>query len=437
MASPESREKRLLRELRVHGPRSGPELCRLLGISQPTFSRLIRRLPEILSIGAARSTRYAARREISGIEGPLRVYELGLAPARRPLAVLHPIQPRGFHVESEAPIAGFTDDLPWFLNDLRPGGFLGRRIPPDVPHLDLPHDVRLWSGDQVLRWLIDCGVEVVGNLVVGEEAARRVWEDPLPQPVEGTAREYTRFAERAMAQGFPGSSAGGEQPKFLALRGGHHVLVKFSPPLSDRVGRRVGDLLRAEHLALRQLTASGLSAARTRLVEGEGRAFLEVERIDRVGERGRRGLISMLSLDAEFAGVGRSWTECAEALVGLGELSSSVLPDVRWLDRFGALIGNTDRHGANLSFRFEGGRVGDLAPAYDMLPMHFYPRGGGVVDGPYAIPEVAEEWDGPLGAAQRFWESVAMWPGMSSEFVEIARESRARLAGLADPPPRP
>lgn len=45
------------------GPLGAPELCRQLGISQPTLSRAVRREgARIVVWGRARATRYAARR---------------------------------------------------------------------------------------------------------------------------------------------------------------------------------------------------------------------------------------------------------------------------------------------------------------------------------------------------------------------------------------
>ncbi|HEY4160284.1 MAG TPA: hypothetical protein VGM29_19360, partial [Polyangiaceae bacterium] len=56
-------EQRLLVELSQVRDASAPDLSRLLGVSQPVFSRLVKRLgPRLLIVGRARATRYAARR---------------------------------------------------------------------------------------------------------------------------------------------------------------------------------------------------------------------------------------------------------------------------------------------------------------------------------------------------------------------------------------
>ena len=42
--------------------------------------------------------------------------------------------------------------------------------------------------------------------------------------------------------------------------------------------------------------------------------FLEVPRFDRIGERGRRGVVSLKALDDEFAGLAADWPKIAAAL---------------------------------------------------------------------------------------------------------------------------
>jgi hypothetical protein len=68
---------------------------------------------------------------------------------------LHAVLPDGFYVEPlvEGFDAAFHGDLPYFLNDLRPSGFLDRHVARQHPELELPDDSRLWSGTQTLRYL--------------------------------------------------------------------------------------------------------------------------------------------------------------------------------------------------------------------------------------------------------------------------------------------
>jgi hypothetical protein len=70
----------------------------------------------------------------------------------------------------------------------------------------------------------------------------------------------------------------------------------------------VADLLVAEHLALELLAAHGYAAARSAIVTGGERVFLEVERFDRVGAHGRVGYVSLRALDADFGAAPTSWS---------------------------------------------------------------------------------------------------------------------------------
>lgn len=106
---------------------------------------------------------------------------------------------------------------------------------------------------------------------------------------------------RAVSSGEdPGSSAGGEQPKFCAYTEQGHVIVKFTAPNNNAVSERWRDLLQAEHLALKVL------GVETEVFDFEGQRFLEIPRFDRVGPLGRIGVFSLQALDAEFIGRARS-----------------------------------------------------------------------------------------------------------------------------------
>src|SRR5690606_19669926 len=118
--------------------------------------------------------------------------------------------------------------------------------------------------------------------------------------------------------------------------------------------RRYADLLVAEHIAHVTLARHGHDAAVSRLLQGESRLFLEVERFDRTPEGGRRGTLSLLSLDAQFIGKMRSWTESAALLAKAGHLEETLVERIRFREWFGHLIANTDMHFANLSFFVRG-----------------------------------------------------------------------------------
>ena len=124
--------RQLVDFLRTRPPQSAREACAFLGVSQPVFSRLVASLgTQVLTLGKARRTRYAARREIPGVGDRCVLYEIDAAGSSRRAATLHAVGAGGFVVESEvAEIqSAHFQDLPYFLDGMRPAGFLGRRVP--------------------------------------------------------------------------------------------------------------------------------------------------------------------------------------------------------------------------------------------------------------------------------------------------------------------
>lgn len=407
-------------------------------MSQPTLSRVVgAHRDEVVTVGRARHTRYALRRLIEGLPAVLPLYEV-LDVGTRLVAHLHPVAPAGFLVEGSSPLAGLYPGLPWFLDDLRPAGFLGRLAPVHHPELGFSRDILSWSVDQIVRYLHEHGHDLVGNLVLGEPAFQRHLQAGPLNPVAAGERavRYPVLAADMVAAGIPGSSAAGEQPKFLATRLDDDavvpVLVKFSPPVRDPVSRRVADLLVCEHIALGTIAEHGLNAARSALLRHGARTFLEVERFDRIGATGRSGLVSLRVLDGEFVGDPASWTQVATALSSQGRIDDATLRQVIWLERFGTWIGNTDRHLGHLSLRLDAGRLGGLAPAYDMLPMLYAPRNAELVptrlDMPVLSPSRADLWDSTCDAARTFWGRVAAHPDISEDFAAIATDNAARIA---------
>jgi len=261
----------------------------------------------------------------------------------------------------------------------------------------------------MLRALVAHGDDVVGNLLLGDFARDRFIDAPAPLPVDPA--QYPALAEAAERGDLPGSSAGGEQPKFPAFSG-QHVLVKFSSAADNPVTRRWRDLLAAEQIAAQVLREAGIAAANSRLIDSGGRCFLEVERFDRVGPHGRRALHSLSSVEAEFVGDASSpWPLLAAQLAAQNIITIEAAAGAALLHAFGTLIGNTDMHHGNLSFVSEHGRPYQLAPAYDMLPMAFAPRSGGSL--PDHLPPArlhpsveAETWRRALALADQFIGSI-------------------------------
>jgi hypothetical protein len=427
---------RLTERLR-RGPAGGGELRRLLGVSQPTLSRAIRRLEdrgEVVRAGSTRGARYGLARPVVSLGSQWPLYRIDESGAPRLLGPLFAIAPDHYHVRGgPARMAAMSDGLPYYLQDARPAGFLGRAIPAAHPDLGLPPRVQDWSDDHVLAYLVRRGSENLGDLVLGTEALDRHLSGQQGPPLvddSGRAAHYPGLADAAMRGEPAGSSAQGEHPKFAAHvrgpRGVVPVLVKFSPPRGTAVGDRWADLLVAEGLASEFLAAHGIASARSRLLEAGGRMFLESERFDRVGAAGRRGVVTLHAVDAELHGQLDRWAAAAVRLQRDGLLSAGDAACLALLDAFAELIGNTDRHFGNVSLFDEQQGPFTLAPVYDMLPMLFAPTDGQLVERRFAPggarAETLEAWPRAHALALGYWERLSRDERLSTEFRLRARE---------------
>lgn len=432
-----------LRLCLAQGPLTARQLVEKLEISQPTVSRAVTALgDEIVRIGSGRAIQYALRDPGRGL-GDIPVYRVAADGTLRRLGILLPVRPEGFVMRQENGLALHSDGLPWWLLDMRPQGFLGRAYAErHAAALGLPPRLGGWSDAHMLRALIAHGEDVVGNLLLGDIARDRFIDASPPAPVD--REQYPALAEAAERGDLPGSSAGGEQPKFAAFTG-RHVLVKFSAAADNPVSRRWRDLLAAEHVAAQVLLDAGVQASRSRLFDIGERRFLEIERFDRVGDFGRRALHSLSSVEAEFVGdAGSPWPSLTARLAAQGTITDEAAAGASLLYAFGTLIANADMHHGNLSFIGEHGRPYHLAPAYDMLPMAFAPRSGGTLpDGlpsvrlhPDVQPEVwrrtlslAEGFIDAMSGDRRFSESWAPCRDALVRYVEEARMKIGRLGG--------
>lgn len=376
------------------GPQNARQLIDSMAISQPTLSRALAELgDDIVRIGSGRSIQYALRAPSRSLPD-IPIHQVDAEGHLARLGTLIPVRPDGFVMRDDAGNTRHSDSLPWWLTDMRPQGYLGRAYA--TRHgaaLGLPARLADWTDSHALRALLAQGHDLIGNLLLGEVARDRFLAAALPKPIPEThrAERYAQLAAEASRGEAPGSSAGGEQPKFTACvmtpGGPRHVIVKFSEPEQSPVSERWCDLLLVEHLALATLRDAGLPAARTRILDHGGQRFLEVERFDRVGLLGRRAQHSLAALEAEFVGAAPlGWPELTRRLAADGLIQPQAAADAQRLWAFGTLIGNTDMHNGNLSFIADDSPY-QLAPAYDMTAMALAPRSGGGL--PNTIPEVA------------------------------------------------
>jgi len=423
-----------LRAALLSGAKTPKALRQTLQISQPTLSRAINRNRETInSLGSGRSTLYAIARPLSVIGSELPVYQVDGEGAARKVGTLHILINGEYYWNGSIGHSGLMRQLPWFIENLRPEGFLGRAFAQHCNHIMLPPRLSDWSSDHLLHALAQAGSDLPGDLVVGKEAMNRFLlgekgEEDIPHT---TQREtlYPILAERTLAGDPPGSSAGGEQPKFcIQLRSSEiiNVLVKFSPPRDTMEGQRWADLILCEHLALQTISEAGHSAATSQYFTFGSRSFLEVERFDRIELFGRRGLCSLGILDGEFIGGERDyWHRAAQQLHDDKKINTKDMESVFWQEAFGLLIANTDQHFGNVSFFTKSSDHFDQCPAYDMLPMFYRPAPSGEIverhyQTPSPPPELMTYWDDAKRWAQVFWQKVVNHREISDSFKSIA-----------------
>lgn len=386
------------------GALDAADLRRRLGVSAATMMRAVRQAgPRVVRIGRARATRYGLRALWPGLDVSrfpvFRVSDTGAVQSSGELFTLAARQTVWM------PAGAVADGLPIELADARPSGFLGRHFAATHADLRLPARLEDWSDHHILIALSRRGEDVPGNLVLGDESFTR-WQ--ALDTVAHTRDDYPGLAEATIAGHPPGSSAGGERPKFCVFVDGRHTLVKFAARSTDAVAGRWCDLLVLETLALDVISSRGIPAARTQVVERSSHWFLESERFDRVGARGR---LAVLSLAAVHDDPAHSWARAAVELRNAGRLSDEDARRLRWLDAFGALIGNTDRHQFNILV-FPAGAGLRLAPAFDQVSMLYAPSGDGHVPaGALALPRASSDtldvWDDARAAARDFWERAS------------------------------
>ncbi len=429
---PDADAQRALLLLQQRGVLASAELQALLGRSQAGVSRLVARLASrVVVLGSARSTRYAAPQPIFGYD------------AVQPLAWVHAdgrvdaawsrlafLSGDRVHVAAPGLDMLMQGALPWLLAPLRPAGFLGRLLAQRLALQGADANPERWSLAQVLFAALHTP-DAPGAIVLGEPASDAARASSIGKADVGAAFD-ARAAD--VAATLPaGSSAGGEQAKFLAQVDERQVLVKFSPPRGTPFGERWHDLLHAEHLAHQLLSEHGVTVAGTAIVETAQRTYLESTRFDRVGARGRRHVVPLDAVhDAFVPGARRHWAATCEALASQRRLPAQAPAQARALQQFGRLIGNTDMHFGNLSLAVEPADIArgrfTLAPLYDMLPMRWRPdpTSGGLDLLPFT-PDENDLSSAARPIALEFWQRVTAHGAASRRFRALAGQMASRL----------
>lgn len=436
------------------------QIVQALQVTRPVLSRLVREAgPQVLRVGQGRSTRYVARATSdAGSEWPL--WRMRADASVEELGTLHLLRGEQFQylpigeqpnlMRAVGDAQGHFPGLPWFLDDLRPQGFLGRNLAHRRGgELRVPTDLNRWQLGDAMLAISRTGGTGIGDLLLGPQAlslALAEREHPADAVLaDARPHAYSAWADDALEGEEVGSSPGGEQPKFTSTvvdgEQRYATLVKFALREDSTTAGRWADLLVCEQLAAACLLAAGLSAVHSTLVWADRHLCLEVQRFDRTRDTlGRQGFVSLLALETTFIGSGdRDWGVAGERLAALGLIDRNTARQMSVLHWFGRLIGNVDMHLGNLGFHLREAGPLPLTPAYDMLPMYLAPSRTGHVRSPAPLQIAPPTRVGQAAhiavaadAAIRFWTQVADADALqSSALRDTARQNREVVGNYA------
>ncbi|MEZ5470639.1 MAG: HipA domain-containing protein [Marinicella sp.] len=322
---------------------------------------------------------------------------------------------------------GVYDGLPYFLDDLRPQGFLGNQIAKQLSNIssDYPKKLNDWNSKHILQYLVEYGDDLPGNIKFGDGVVKAI-----RQPVQPIGTDTYDFMCRQIESGsVPQSSAAGEQQKFTAFNKevNAHVLVKYTSNQNDAVTRRWKDILVTEYHALKTLADFEIPAAEVRLIDQDNRYYLETKRFDRLGNYGRSSMLSLQVIDLEFIGLGENWKSIAQEMSKKKILGETDHFYVSFLWEFSKWIGNSDTHLGNISFGIKGGLF-SLLPIYDMCTMSIAPSINSLKPINVLLPNLSclsKGFDSTLiKAVATFWQRVEKDSRISNEFSDYLKTQK-------------
>ena len=164
-----------IRTFLVSGAKASRDIQLRLGISQPSVSRAISSLSgEVLTLGRGPATRYALARNIRDLGNDFPIYRVDENGNVHVLGHLHTLYGNQYWWVDDSGVGKLYDYLPWFIQDMRPEGFVGRAFAlRQNQELDLPQRLNEWNDDHVLIALARRGEDITGNLIVGDESLSR------------------------------------------------------------------------------------------------------------------------------------------------------------------------------------------------------------------------------------------------------------------------
>ncbi len=428
---------RLITFLENKGAVSSLDIQTGLGFNQPKISRLIKQAgTRIIRIGHARTAKYAISRPVLGHKGSIPVYTVDEKGQPQHLFNLHGLGGGQCYVETEENTPwlnanagnGVFEGLPYFVDDLRPQGFLGRKAATHyAKRFGFPETLDYWSESQIGTYLLKDGHNLPGNLILGDIALQAFQRD-IPGTITDRETSYPNRASSILNNWQEGSSTGGEHQKFIAhTHDKGHVIVKFSPAGNTIEAQRWQDLLICEYHALNTMRQAKKNAAKTERYKFDGRIFLESQRFDRTTETGRVSMISLSAIDNEFIGSGGSWTQVSLQLYKKKLITENDHRTCVWNDFYGQWTGNNDRHLGNLSMTTTGNGF-KLLPSYDMLPMIYAPERGEIIERSLNTPikpmkQYIDLWHESAEIACIFWRNIEEDKMISNHFRKKARDN--------------
>lgn len=223
-----------------------------------------------------------------------------------------------------------------------------------------------------LTYLLESGSDRIGALDFQHSptnfeprAATNVSLDELVTSAERVEKGTPLTSELDQAL-FHGSSIGGARPKALVQQHDKKYVAKFSSNTD------LYSVVKAEFIAMRLASISGLDVAPVKLVKAANKDVLLIERFDRLpqGEEWTRkamvSALTMFGLDDMMARYA-SYEALAEIIRFRFSNPKETLRELFSRLVFNILCGNTDDHARNHAAFWNGEEL-TLTPAYDICP---------------------------------------------------------------------